>query len=153
VIEAFFGGPVAVRRRAGLPGVPPGGQLACLAMQPGEALLHRGVALLARGVPVSEADLWYVPDRLPSAMAEALAETDRPFGTVVAPLRPNRETLRLRMCEDREPIWLEIEALLRDGGGAPIALVHERYLRGACALLDSSHCNTSLFSRTRQGPT
>jgi chorismate-pyruvate lyase len=118
-------------------------------MQPGEALLHRRVALLARGVPVSEADLWYVPDRLPAAMAQALAETDSPFGTVVAPLRPGRETLRLRVCDGPEPIWLEIEALLRDGRGTPIALVHERYLRGACTLLGSLHCNTSSPSRIR----
>jgi hypothetical protein len=83
--------------------------------------------LLAAGVAVSEADLWYVPARLWPGMAETLRHTDTPFGLVVRPMQPRRRTLATRRCHPGEPYMLEHEAVLQDVAGTPIALVMERY--------------------------
>jgi hypothetical protein len=85
--------------------------------------------LLASDVAVSEADLWYVPGRLWPGMAAILSATDTPFGIVVRPMRPRRETLATRFCDPGEAYALEHEAVLRDADGRAIALVMERYLR------------------------
>ncbi len=124
VLTDLFGGPVVVRRLACDAAV------ACPGRDRLEAgsVCHRRVMLLAGGIAVSEADLWYVPARLTAAMVAALARTDTPFGVVVRPLRPTRELLSARFCAPGEAFVLEHEALLRDAAGRPIALVMERYL-------------------------
>ena len=127
VLEEVFGGPVVIRR------------LSCDALalgpyqrerlRPSQAqpACHRRVMLLAAGRPVSEADLWYVPSRLWPGMEKALRGTEVPFGKVVAPMQPVRETLASRICAEDESVALEHEAVLRDQEGVPIALVSERY--------------------------
>jgi chorismate-pyruvate lyase len=130
VLEELFGAPVVIRRLACDPLALTPWQRERLAPTPAEPACHRRVMLLAAGKPVSEADLWYVPARLGAGMAEKLAETDEPFGAVVRPLRPSRETLATRICPPGEAVTLEHEALLRDRHGRPIALVMERYLAG-----------------------
>ncbi len=124
VIAGLFGGPVVIRRLVCDEAV------ACPSrdLLKAEAVCHRRVILLAAGVAVSDADLWYVPARLADGMAETLTATDTPFGIVVRPLRPTRELLSARFCAPGEPYVLEHEALLRDAAGRPIALVMERYL-------------------------
>ncbi len=127
VIEAQFGAPVIIRRVPGPTRRPAAHHLGILQLEAREGVLHRRVRLAARGIIVSEADLWYVAARLPAGMQRALLETDTPFGRIVAPLRPHRETLEVRVAEPRQRFSLEIDALLRDRAGQPIALVSERY--------------------------
>ena len=127
VLEEVFGGPVVAKRLAcdALTLTPTqrdklnptGAQPAC----------HRRVMLLAAGRPVSEADLWYVPARLWPGMDKALRGSDVPFGKIVAPMQPVRETLASRICGEDESVALEHEAVLRDAEGTPFALVMERY--------------------------
>jgi hypothetical protein len=124
VIADLFGGPVAIKRLACDEAIA----CASLYLLEAEAICHRRVMLLACGVAVSLADLWYVPARLAEGMAETLRATDTPFGIVVRPLRPTRALLSARFCAPAEPYVLEHEALLRDAVGRPIALVMERYL-------------------------
>jgi hypothetical protein len=129
VIGDLFGRPVRVHRLpCDAPHLTPS-QHAHLCPTPIEPALHRRVMLVAAGVAVSEADLWYVPARLWPGMAETLGRTDIPFGLVVRPMRPCRRTLATRTCDPGEPFLLEHEAVLFDPGGSPIALVMERYHR------------------------
>ncbi len=130
VLAELFGNPVIACRMPCDPLALTPWQRAQLCPTHAEPACHRRVTLLAAGQPVSEADLWYVPSRLAPGMAAELAETDIPFGAVVRPMRPVRETLASRLCSPGEPVALEHEALLRDRSGRPIALVAERYLPG-----------------------
>jgi chorismate-pyruvate lyase len=130
VLAELFGSTVVACRLACDPLALTPWQRAQLAPTQSEPACHRRVTLLAGGTPVSEADLWYVPARLLPGMADTLTKTDEPFGAVVRPMRPARETLAWRLCAPGEPVALEHEALLRDREGRPIALVAERYLPG-----------------------
>jgi chorismate-pyruvate lyase len=127
VLGRLFGGPVVIRR---LPCEPPAltpSQHAYLQPTAREPVRHRRVILLAAGQAVSEADLWYVPARLLPGMEATLHSTDTPFGAVVQPMAPTRQTLAARICAAGEPYGLEHEALLRAADGTPFALVAERY--------------------------
>jgi chorismate-pyruvate lyase len=128
VLREVFGDPVEILRVAGAPVLPTASQCAALGVMDAAEIVHRQVVLVAAGRKVSDADLWYVPARLWPGMAETLLSTTVPFGTVVAPMQPNRETLAARICTPGERYTLHHEALLRVDG-APIALVHEYYLR------------------------
>lgn len=72
--------------------MPPGGYCGPLRLQAGETLHCRRVWLRWGDRVVSEAENWYVPQRLPPAMQRVLAEGIRPYGAVVAELRPRRAT-------------------------------------------------------------
>jgi len=129
VIGDLFGRPVRIHRLpCDAPPLSPS-QHSCLCPTPEQPAVHRRVMLLANDVAVSEADLWYVPGRLWPGMAATLNFTDTPFGIVVRPMQPHRETLATRVCDPGEAYVLEHEAVLRDTEGVAIALVMERYLR------------------------
>lgn len=130
VLQAVFGGPVVIRRVAGAQTPVPAGHCDLLGVPALSLVTHRRVILLAAGRPVSEADLWYVPSRLWRGMADTLRSTDTPFGAVVAPMQPRRQTLSACFGGDYA---LQHTALLSDSGGAAIALVQERYFHSAAA--------------------
>ncbi|WBU31867.1 hypothetical protein OOZ54_10345 [Rhodopseudomonas palustris] len=58
--------------------------------QAGETLRRRRVWLHWGSRVLSEAENWYIPERLPLPMREAVADGGRPYGAVVAALRPER---------------------------------------------------------------
>lgn len=64
-----------------------------------EPVEYRNVELYCGERLMSSAELWYVPSRLTPPMQEALKETDKPFGTVVAELGLSRRT------DDVERLW------------------------------------------------
>ncbi len=126
VLREVFGGPVEIAR---VPeAVLPASRAQCAALGVGypEEVMHRRVVLMAAGRAVSDADLWYVPARLWPGMAAALLRSATPFGSVVAPMQPSRETMAARVCTPGEAYALHHEALLL-AGSLPIALVHEFY--------------------------
>jgi chorismate-pyruvate lyase len=129
VLRELFGAPVLIRRVPGRSAAPDQSHAALLAVARPAEIVHRHVVLHAGGRAVSEADLFYVPGRLWPGMAETLATSDVPFGTVVSPMQPVRETTAARVCALDEAYALEHRAVLRDAFGAPIAAVHERYFR------------------------
>jgi hypothetical protein len=131
VIGDLFGRPVRIHRLPCDSAPLSPSHHACLRPTAEQPAVHRRVILLANEVAVSEADLWYVPGRLWPGMAATLSGTDTPFGIVVRPMRPHRETLATRFCDPGEAYVLEHEAVLRDTQGMAIALVMERYLRQA----------------------
>ncbi len=130
VLRALFGDPVEIERVAdGAPATA----CACAALAVGDLaeVTHRRVMLRAGGRAVSDAELWYVPGRLWPGMADTLLTTAIPFGSVVAPMQPRRETLSFRFGAAGEAHALAHRAILRDATGVPIALVHEFYRRDA----------------------
>ena len=127
----------------------PGRQL--FALQPEEAVRYRHVRLFCGEKLLSEADNWYVPDRLDPEMNRLLDNTDTPFGRATRDLDFRRETLSSRLLWtplpenwERRPLpplapqgrieapefILEHRALLRSAAGTPIALVAETYTSG-----------------------
>jgi hypothetical protein len=110
-----------------------------LALKPGEAVGYRRVQLLCGDHILSDADNWYVPDRLTPAMNRLLDQTDTPFGLAVRSLHFRRQTL------SSERLWspktapaaggvmalpdhlLRNEGLLTVAGGLPISQVIENY--------------------------
>ncbi|HVO00013.1 MAG TPA: hypothetical protein VMT49_08230 [Steroidobacteraceae bacterium] len=109
---------------------------------------YRHVRLLCGSLVLSEADNWYVPGRLTSAMNQQLETTDAPFGAVVHELHFQRHTLDARLLwQPLAPGWemgagkddahagplpvpehvLEHRAVLALPDGTPISEVIETY--------------------------
>jgi len=113
-----------------------------------EPVKYRRVQLMCGAHVLSEADNWYVPARLTTAMNQQLDNTDTPFGKVVQPLHFRRQTL------DTKLLWypladgwemhgvapmppgtllhvpaqiLQHQAVLYNGSGQPFSLVVETY--------------------------
>lgn len=89
----------------------------------GETLRRRRVWLRWGDRVLSEAENWYVPERLPLAMRDAVADGVRPYGAVVAGLRPERiTTIALRadkVAEDRAGAEAVLAQLARTEGFSP----------------------------------
>ncbi|ABY30791.1 hypothetical protein [Methylorubrum extorquens] len=105
-----------------------------LAVSPDEPVRYRRVRLTCGTHVLSEADNWYVPSRLTSAMNAALDGTQAPFGHVVRPLGPSRRNRSLTMLwrpesgglpGPGEPLF-SVEAVLT-AGGVPFCEVAETY--------------------------
>jgi len=71
-----------------------------LAITKGESLRYRQVRLVWGETIVSEAENWYLPDRLPPAMRTRLLNGITPFGEVVRSLRPERMTVAVHSRDD-----------------------------------------------------
>ena len=117
-------GPIRSLRRPSAPGAPD--LRARLAALGGEAPRHRSVTLMRGDVALSDCDIWWLGSRLDPAMRAELDTTDRPFGLVVAPLRPVRQVVAESLPPPGGEHGLEQEALLL-ARGRPIAVVRERY--------------------------
>jgi hypothetical protein len=123
---------IQVRRVMG-PQVPPSTAVReALAVGASEPIAYRDVQLTCGVHVLSVAQNWYVPSRLAPAMNEALETSDRPFGSVVAPIRFTRERLSSKRgaAEGCAPdTLLSQRGLLRLPDGRPISLVIECYTR------------------------
>lgn len=121
--------PVEASRKAPTP-------LQCerLAVQDPGIVRYRRVRLTCGGLVLSEAENWYVPDRLTGAMNFTLDTTTTPFGRVVHPLAPTRRNLSLDVLWTSEagdpgpetPLFA-IQAVLSTEDGTPFCEVTETY--------------------------
>jgi chorismate-pyruvate lyase len=68
-----------------------------LQVSPQEDVKYRRVRLRCGSRVLSVADNWYVPGRLTAEMNRLLETTDAPFGKVVQPLQPSRQTSLVRV--------------------------------------------------------
>lgn len=117
-----------------------------LGVGPETRLGYRHVRLKCGKGVLSEADNWYVTERLTPAMIRTLDQTDTPFGKVVKPLGFSRHTLSSTLLwprpgEPRAPMGkestpsplpyflFEHRVLLKTADGLPLSLVTERYTR------------------------
>jgi chorismate-pyruvate lyase len=119
-----------------------------LAIEANEPVKYRRVQLKCGDHVLSEADNWYLPNRLTAAMNRQLDSSDVPFGKVVQPMHFRRKTLsadllwsplpagwELRRTQARPapgalPIphfLLQHRALLLAGDGRPFSALIETY--------------------------
>jgi len=119
-----------------------------------EPVVYRRVQLVCGDQVLSEADNWYLPNRLTPDINKQLTETDTPFGRAIRPLGPSRRTLSStvlwqtlpegweRMPADRLAQWaaaapapaydpaaslFENRAIVLRQDGKPISEVRETY--------------------------
>jgi len=109
---------------------PPADLHAMLGLPPGAPTGYRHVRLSCGDKVLSQAHNFYAPTRLAPDMNRQLAQTDIPFGKVVAPLQFRRERLSTARTQDpacpKDTIMAH-KALLRLPDGQGIALVIECY--------------------------
>lgn len=117
-------GPIRSLRRD--PPPPDDAAEALLAPAVGERAEARRVTLMRGTVALSDCEIRWIGARLAPAMRQALAETDTPFGLVVAPLAPERRMLAERALPPGGPHAIDCRALVL-AGGRPIAVVRESY--------------------------
>ncbi len=122
-----------------------------------EKVRYRRVALTCGDRVLSIAENWYVPSRLTAPMNRLLETTQAPFGKVVQPLSPHRETIAVQLLwlplpngwelpqspgtatvRPGQPLELppglfEHRAILYTPAHQPIAEVHEVYQRDLLA--------------------
>jgi chorismate-pyruvate lyase len=90
-----------------------------LRVAPGDELRFRHVRLICGSLVLSEADNWYVPGRLSTAMNAQLESSDVPFGVVVRDLHFQRHTLAARLLwQPLAPGW-EMDGPVVPQGAAP----------------------------------
>jgi chorismate-pyruvate lyase len=118
--------PLRAQRVAGTENDPGPSVRAALAVGAAETISYRRVKLGCGGQTLSEADNWYLPNRLTPDMNRRLETTQAPFGLVVRPLSFTRRTLAVRRHPDALHV-LEVRALLLTGSGAPFSYVVEDY--------------------------
>ena len=113
---------------------PAGRQIrALLKLGLNEPVRYRRVRLVCGSHALSNADNWYVPDRLTPDMNRQLDQTDIPFGLVVKPLGYHRVRLASTLLLNRDGTSragqgvLRHEALLVEASGLPFSLVVETY--------------------------
>jgi hypothetical protein len=99
-----------------------------LQLSPADPVRYRRVELTCGPHVLSVAENWYVPSRLTSEMNRLLEETQTPFGKVVLPLKPHRETLAVQQLWSPLPEgWERLRS--SSSSGAPEA-------KAAAALLN-----------------
>ena len=126
VLERLCDSPVLVRRVAPDASETAGAH-ALLQAHPEESVTVRRVQLVGGAQTLSDAELRYLPARLPADLAGRLQTTNLPFGRVVRRLGLRRTTLSARLCEAEAPWALIHHAVLALQDGRPLALVQERY--------------------------
>jgi hypothetical protein len=126
--------PVIRALRDGAVNKPAGRHIrALLQLGANEPVRYRRVRLACGSHVLSNADNWYVPDRLTPDMNRQLDKTDIPFGLAVKPLGYHRvrlsSTLLLHADGTSRPEQgvLRHEALLVPPSGPPFSLVVETY--------------------------
>ena len=148
---------------AGEPRAPTAEQRRRLRADSGEVVRYRRVRLRCGGHVLSEAENWYLPARLTPDMNRALETGDTPFGRVVAPLEPYRQTFAARLlwsplpegwershrslppCRSSGPLAIpgalfEHRAVLLGRDNRPIAEVHEVYQGALLAFSPPGPC-------------
>ena len=115
-----------------------------LQMSPEEEVRHRKVQLLCGSRVLSEAENWYVPNRLTAEMNRLLDNTDTPFGKAIQPLSPRRRTVEVKLLwsllsercvKDRgQPVRIpdsvfEHRVLLYSAVHRPLSILKETYKR------------------------
>jgi len=120
-----------------------------LGLEPGQQVRYRRVKLACGKTVLSEADNWYLPERLTPEMNHTLDTSDAPFGAVVRPLDFRRRFLSAELLykplpdgwekrpPDAQPMGpipthvLQDTAVLTTPDGRPFSFVAETYTAAA----------------------
>ena len=124
---------VVAWRVRGLAKPLPSGFRKLLAIGVDEPVRYRRVQLACGDHVLSEADNWYLPNRLSAAMNRQLDDTDTPFGKVVQPLHFRRRTL------SAELLWSPLPAGGATPAGAGTLVIPHAVLQHRALLYDSAN--------------
>jgi hypothetical protein len=120
-----------------------------LGLEPGQQVRYRRVKLACGKTVLSEADNWYLPERLTPEMNHTLDTSDAPFGAVVRPLDFRRRFLSAELlwrplpdgwekgASEARPLGpipahvLQDTAVLTTPDGKPFSFVAETYTSAA----------------------
>ena len=127
---------VVARRVRGLEKPLPSGFRKLLAIGADEPVRYRRVQLACGDHVLSEADNWYLPNRLSAAMNRQLDDTDTPFGKVVRPLHFRRRTLSAELLWS--PLSAGESARAAAATGHGVLTVPHAVLRHRALLYDSA---------------
>jgi hypothetical protein len=100
---------------------------------------YRRVRLRCGNRVLSEADNWYVPDRLTAAMNRLLDTTDAPFGKVVQPLEPYRQTFAVRLLWSPLPDGWERGGIAASTAAAGILSIPDALFEHRAVLYTRDH--------------
>jgi hypothetical protein len=117
-----------------------------LAVEPSEPVAYRHVQLACGEHVLSEADNWYVPARLTTAMNERLDATDEPFGKVVAALGFQRRTIAVEVLWSPLPEHWEMTDAAREP--ASLLQIPHEVLRHEAVLYSSTQVPFSVVRET-----
>jgi chorismate-pyruvate lyase len=95
-----------------------------LAIGAAEPVRYRRVQLKCGDHVLSEADNWYLPNRLTAAMNRQLDSSDVPFGKVVQPLHFRRKTLSADLLWSPLPAGWELHRAQMRPTAGPLAMPH-----------------------------
>ncbi len=115
---------VALRVRGDDKPLPPEWR-ARLAIGANEPVKYRRVRLQCGDHVLSEADNWYLPNRLTASMNRQLDNTDTPFGKVVRPLHFRRKTLSAELLWSPLPDGWELRTTPVPPGRGTLAIPHQ----------------------------
>jgi chorismate-pyruvate lyase len=102
---------IVVERVRGAEKGPTDEQLAQLSVKDVTSVRYRQVKLMCGSVVLSEADNWYVPERLTPEINKVLDTTDTPFGRAVQALNFRRHTISARVLAQLLPErWWELRS-------------------------------------------
>ncbi len=114
---------ILARRDQGVIKPIPDDVRAGLSVGANESIGYRHVQLACGSHVLSEADNWYVPNRLTAEMNRQLDATDEPFGKVVKPLGFQRRTLATQLLwSPLPPGWEMSKAPMPSGPAATLRI-------------------------------
>lgn len=116
---------VVAQRVHGVDKPLPPGLRAQLKIGDDEPVKYRRVRLACGDRVLSEADNWYLPNRLTAAMDHRLDTTDTPFGKVVQPLHFRRKTLSAGLLWSPLPAGWEMRRAPLSASGGTLAIPHQ----------------------------
>jgi len=110
-----------------------------LQVTPQAEVKYRRVNLRCGDRILSEADNWYVPDRLTAEMNRLLDTTGTPFGKVVQPLEPYRQTFAARLLWSPLPVGWERGAIAASTATAGILTIPDALFEHRAILYTREH--------------
>ncbi|MEP7186368.1 MAG: hypothetical protein ABI767_11075 [Rhodanobacter sp.] len=116
---------VVARRAHGIDKPLPAELRAALNISSSEPVKYRRVLLSCGDQVLSEADNWYLPAQLTTAMNSRLDTSDAPFGKVVQPLHFRRQTLSVRLLWSPLSVGWEMADALPASGNGELAIPRE----------------------------
>jgi hypothetical protein len=102
-------------------------------------LKYRRVLLRCGNRVLSEADNWYVPDRLTPDMNRLLDTTDTPFGKVVQPLEPYRQTFAVRLLWSPLPEGWERRSIAPSPATSGVLMIPDALFEHRAVLYTREH--------------
>jgi hypothetical protein len=119
--------------------IPTAEQRQRLQVTPQDEVKYRRVQLRCGNRILSEAENWYVPDRLTADMNRLLATTGTPFGKVVQPLEPYRQTFAVKLLWSPLPDGWERGSIVASAGTAGVLPIPDALFEHRAVLYTREH--------------